>query len=57
MKRVKKKKDFSRENNLFSPTFIYLTGCQVVKRVKKNGFHYNMDKKYFEAEQSEAKKF
>ena len=47
---------FSQEN-LFSATFIYLTGHQAVKRVKKMGLLHDMDKIYFDAEQSKAKKF
>ena len=35
-KKIKTKTDFSQENNLFSPTFIYLTGHQAVKWIKKN---------------------
>ena len=49
--KIGKKQDFPQENNLFSPTFIYLIGHQAVKRVKKNGFHHR-DKKNFNAKQS-----
>ena len=46
--------DFPQEN-LFSPTFIYLIGHQAVKRVK-NGFQHDMGKEYFDAERSDAKR-
>ena len=37
--------------------FIYLPGCQAVKREKKNGFQHDIDKKYFNAKWSKAKQF
>ena len=42
-KKKGEKQDLPEENNLFSPTFIYLIGYQAVKRVKK-GFHHDMVK-------------
>ena len=43
LKKIGEKQDLPEENNLFSPTFIYLIGYQAVKRVK-NGFHHDMVK-------------
>ena len=51
------KQDFSQENNLFSATFIYLTGHQAVEKGQKMGLQHDMDKMYFDAVQSEAKNF
>ena len=48
------KYDFSQENNLFFPTFTYSTNSE---KGPSDGLQHDMDKKYFDAERSEAKKF
>ena len=63
--KIGEKQDLPQENNLFSPTFIYLIGYKAVKRVKKmdsimiwsksnvsgNNCQHQRNVKFFNAEQ------